>query len=593
MGGSFFAILPELRRPRQQPMGSLADFQTGGWQVSKRGKSLFYIVSRVFVGLPLAFVIPFVVLVAVWTLSLRPTLSVLSLDWLATEPQKMNLVGAPDAGNPNVTKGFSEYLLQDIFSKWNILHAFIALIIVLVYIGVIVVVIYNVCVGVNYLAARWKLRRLSSLAVQPFTPEPNPGLDNPLRGKTIGIVLAGGGAKGAFQAGAMKAIYRYLADRDALKDVKVIAGTSIGSWNALFWLADLIEARPPNTQASPLKNWWGSISLRSLVAPAWYLPGFRNAFFDTAAWKQSFDALFKEQCEIRDRLLGSKIRYYLTRHQVDTGTLACTTNSPDAKKLIESITERVTPTELTPPVKPEEKDFAGDADRFSSAKQEYEKAAGAFMEKLKTAVFASMDLPPLFPYVKIGRDLFEDGGVIDNLPIMFAAMEGCDFLFVLPLNADFNAKPDQRSIIRRLARIMDVRQGALERNSLKGIYLYNELAALREHVKTLKNTAAKSKGPQSETLQRALKRTHKEMRILAVCPQRTFVEDTIDTQEFWKRYKAAYVFDIMEEASTELLDSKDDLTRQKRRLSSLKLTKTKTGYLTAIFDLITHTGGLN
>jgi hypothetical protein len=90
-----------------------------------------------------------------------------------------------------------------------------------------------------------------------------------------------------------------------------------------------------------------------------------------------------------------------------------------------------------------------------------------------------------------------------------------------------------------------------------------------------------------------LKRTHKEMRILAVCPQRTFVEDTIDTQEFWKRYKAAYVFDIMEEASTELLDSKDDLTRQKRRLSSLKLTKTKTGYLTAIFDLIPHTGGLN
>jgi hypothetical protein len=50
--------------------------------VSKRGKSLFYIVSRVFVGLPLAFVVPFVLLVAVWTLSLRPTLSVLRLDWL-------------------------------------------------------------------------------------------------------------------------------------------------------------------------------------------------------------------------------------------------------------------------------------------------------------------------------------------------------------------------------------------------------------------------------------------------------------------------------------------------------------------------------
>jgi predicted acylesterase/phospholipase RssA len=530
---------------------------TGGQQVSKRGRSLFYVIARVFVGLPLAFVVPFILLVAVWTLSFRSTISVLRLDWLATEPQKMKLVAQPDAGNPDVTKGFSEYLLEDIFSERNIFHAFVAFIIVLVYIGIIVVVIYNVCVGINYLAARWKLRRVSTPAVQPFTPDPKRGLDNPLRGKTIGIVLAGGGAKGAFQAGAMKAIYRYLADRDALTDVKVIAGTSIGSWNALFWLADLIEVRTSNTQPSPLKNWWGSISLRSLVAPAWYLPGFRNAFFDTAAWKQSFDALFKEQPEIRDHLLGSKIRYYLTRHQVDTGTLACTTNSPDANKLIKSITERATPTVLTPPVKPDEKDFAGDADRFICAKQEFEKAAGAFMDELKTAVFASMDLPPLFPYVKIGPDLFEDGGVIDNLPIMFAAMEGCDFLFVLPLNADFNAKPDQRSIIRRLARVMDVRQGALERNSLKGIYLYNELAALREHVEKLKSAAAKSKGPQSETLQRALKRTHKEMRILAVCPQRSFVEDSIDTQEFWKRKKASDVFDIMEDATTKLLYSDD------------------------------------
>lgn len=525
--------------------------------MSKRERSLIYIISRVFVGLPLAFVVPFILLVAVWTLSLRPTLSVLHLNWLAAEPQTMQLVGAPDVPNPDLTRGFFDYVLQNIFSERNIFHAFIAFIIVLVYTGVIVVVIYNVCVGINHLATRWKARRLLTPAVQPFAPDPNPDLNNPLRGKDIGIVLAGGGAKGAFQAGAMKAIYRYLADRDALKDVKVIAGTSIGSWNALFWLADLIEGRPP-MQASPLKNWWGSISLRSLVAPAWYLPGLRNAFFDTAAWKQSFDALFKGQPEIRDHLLNSKIRYYLTRHQVNTGTLACTTNSPDAKKLIESITGRVeTPTVLKPPIKPKEKDFTGDADGFMCAKQEFEKAASAFMEQLKIAVFASMDLPPLFPYVQIGRDLFEDGGVIDNLPIMFAAMEGCDFLFVLPLNADFNANPDRRSIIRRLARIMDVRQGALERNSLKGIYLYNELAALREHVKTLKNTSAESKDQQSETLKRALNRTHKEMRILAVCPQRTFVEDNIDTQEFWKTNKATRVFDIMEEATTDLLDSKD------------------------------------
>lgn len=135
--------------------------------MSKRERSLFYVIARVFVGLPLAFVVPFILLVAVWTLSFRPTLSVLRLDWLATEPQKMKLVGEPGAGNPDVTKGFFEYLLQEILSERNIFHAFIAIIIVLVYIGIIVVVIYNVCVGINHLATRWKLRRLSIPAVQP------------------------------------------------------------------------------------------------------------------------------------------------------------------------------------------------------------------------------------------------------------------------------------------------------------------------------------------------------------------------------------------------------------------------------------------
>jgi predicted acylesterase/phospholipase RssA len=93
-----------------------------------------------------------------------------------------------------------------------------------------------------------------------------------------------------------------------------------------------------------------------------------------------------------------------------------------------------------------------------------------------------MDLPPLFPYMKLDEELFEDGGVIDNLPILFAGMEQCDLIFVLPLNSDFHAKPNQRSVMKRFLRVMDVRQGALERGSLKNLYLYNELAVLRDYV---------------------------------------------------------------------------------------------------------------
>jgi len=56
--------------------------------------------------------------------------------------------------------------------------------------------------------------------------------------------------KGAHQAGAMKAIITgFLAEHDALSKVKVISGTSIGSWNAMFWLANLIK---------PEGNWDGA-----------------------------------------------------------------------------------------------------------------------------------------------------------------------------------------------------------------------------------------------------------------------------------------------------------------------------------------------
>ena len=48
----------------------------------------------------------------------------------------------------------------------------------------------------------------------------------------IGLVLAGGGAKGAYQVGVWKAICEYKLD----KKICAIAGNSIGSLNTLMFL---------------------------------------------------------------------------------------------------------------------------------------------------------------------------------------------------------------------------------------------------------------------------------------------------------------------------------------------------------------------
>ena len=192
--------------------------------MSKGQPSLFRVLPHIVVRLPLDFLVPFIALLALWTLAERPILALLGLHWPATtEP----------AATP--TPGWA--VLQEIFSWSNLSHVGFAILTVAIYL-LGIVAIYNLSVAINSRIAWRALKPALRPVARPYRPQGK--LDNPFGKKPIGIVLAGGGAKGAFQAGAMKAIYRYLAERNALDNVKVIACTSVGSWNALFWLAGLI-----------------------------------------------------------------------------------------------------------------------------------------------------------------------------------------------------------------------------------------------------------------------------------------------------------------------------------------------------------------
>ena len=92
----------------------------------------------------------------------------------------------------------------------------------------------------------------------------------------IGLILAGGGgAKGAYQAGAMKAIHEFLEANNALSSVRMIAGTSIGSWNSMFWLSGLVKPPGPNEQSAH-ERWWRSISVARVMEFAQYFPLARN-----------------------------------------------------------------------------------------------------------------------------------------------------------------------------------------------------------------------------------------------------------------------------------------------------------------------------
>jgi len=152
---------------------------------------------------------------------------------------------------------------------------------------------YNTSALVNWLLVVLHLKPIRYAAGPPRKENSSVPPNDPIgAARRIGIVLAGGGAKGAYQAGAMKAIYRFLAERGALQKVSVIASTSIGSWNALFWLADLVQPESDWTGRSVHERWWRSISAKSLVAPSWYIPFCRNAFLSPLPWQQAFERLF-------------------------------------------------------------------------------------------------------------------------------------------------------------------------------------------------------------------------------------------------------------------------------------------------------------
>ena len=335
----------------------------------------------------------------------------------------------------------------------------------------------------------------------------------------IGIICAGGGAKGAYQAGSLKAIYEFLEKNNGLDKVKMISGTSIGSWNSMFWMAGLIKASAPG-QMSAHETWWKEIRVDRIVSFAPYAPMTKNYFLLTTPWQETFKTFFADNSAVKKALAervfdnpDRALHFYLTRSNVVAGKLEFATNNAKLPGMMRKNWK-------TGGVEPV---FSSDLYEVIAKQGEND-----VIDRMRTAVFASMDLPPLFPYLQIDNKFFEDGGVVDNLPVRFATqIEHCNLLFVLPLNASFETPADQKSVIKRLGRVMEVRQGVLERESMKLTYLYNDLARLNN--------------PQKPEL----------VSVFAICPEQPL---GINTSEFWKTKEAGQAFDLMYVASKHELE---------------------------------------
>ncbi|MDD3113248.1 MAG: patatin-like phospholipase family protein [Candidatus Izemoplasmatales bacterium] len=210
----------------------------------------------------------------------------------------------------------------------------------------------------------------------------------------IGLCLSGGGARGAFQVGVMKA----LTELGIAPKITAYSGTSIGSVNASFFATKSIDE---------IISIWESISPESMKRTESY---FRNLIRDHPKVTETglFDISDLEQI-IQNHLVPPLIKekeIYVTLSEGGAvgegffGLLKASYNhyiKKDAKAV------------YIPLHKQSEEDMI----RF---------------------ILASCSIPIVFPGVSIGSVNYFDGGLYDNVPVKPLVDAGCNLIIVVHLH---------------------------------------------------------------------------------------------------------------------------------------------------------------
>ena len=89
--------------------------------------------------------------------------------------------------------------------------------------------------------------------------------------KERALVLQGGGSLGAYEAGAYKALYEWLSEKDKSEGKEtsitfdIIAGTSIGAMNAAVLTSYVVENGTYEGSAERLLDFWKYLSQESIA----------------------------------------------------------------------------------------------------------------------------------------------------------------------------------------------------------------------------------------------------------------------------------------------------------------------------------------
>jgi NTE family protein len=263
------------------------------------------------------------------------------------------------------------------------------------------------------------------------------------------LVLSGGGARGAYEAGVMlylrEALPQALGRRPADVRLDVISGVSIGAVNACFLAS---TAHEPESQARQLADVWRSLNLEDVFRwsalslasiPSYVYGQLRALKRRRVSWRLS-DFLYPEAL---GRVVSERVDWGRLRLNVEMGHLEALT---------------VTATDLG----------TGKAVVFIESRQPLPAWSRDPLVEVRSGAIgpehamASGALPLLFRPVRIGPSWFSDGSIRQATPIAPALRLGADRILVVamryqgaPEMAAPDAGDDAPSTASQLGRILN------------------------------------------------------------------------------------------------------------------------------------------
>jgi len=238
--------------------------------------------------------------------------------------------------------------------------------------------------------ARAAPERTEAQSEAPASPSAVPGSTETTAGEQNVLVLQGGGALGAYQAG----VYETLAANDYLPGW--VAGISIGAINAA-----LIVGNPPERRLERLKTFWETVSSRLLIDPA--IPGNRGR------------SLFNETSATLALVLGApgffepRLPPPQLHPEGSMGALSFYDTRPLRNTLLELVDfDRINNGDIRLSVGAVNL-RTGNFAYFDSARQKIG----------PEHIMASGALPPGLPPIEIDGEYYWDGGLVSNTPLQY------------------------------------------------------------------------------------------------------------------------------------------------------------------------------